>query len=409
MAEAGGAPAAVEASGALEVLALDDAGWERVVEATGGTAALCYQCGVCTATCPWGLVLEEAVSVRRLVRRAQLGAGAWGPELWRCTTCGACEARCPRGVDVSLVMMALRREAWRGRAVPHRLSGVLWDLHFDGNPWGRPPSQRSAWARGLEVPRFSSDHEILYYVGCTAAYDRRAQKVARALVALFRAAGVAFGTLGDDEPCCGHSARDLGQLDYAREVQRRGRRRFEEAGVATAVTTSPHCFDMFRSGAEERGAGAGGAEGNGWRPVHYTEYLAGLVDAGRLEFPRSVDLRVTYHDPCYLGRKHGVYDEPRRLLAAIRGVELVEMERTREDALCCGGGGGRMWLETQAGERFSDLRVREAAATGAQVLATACPHCITCLEDSIKVAGLKGIQVLDVAELALLALGGDAP
>ncbi len=380
-----------------DVLLLDDELWEQVVRATDGTASLCYQCGVCTATCPWGLVLQEPISVRRLIRRAQLGLEAWGEALWLCTTCGLCEGRCPRGVEISQVMLALRRAAWRKRQVPKGLSRVLWDIHFDGNPWGSPPSQRTAWARDLDVPRFSATaHHVLYYVGCTVAYDRRAQKVARALVSLFRAAGVSFGTLGDDEPCCGHAARDLGQLDYAHHLAQEGARRFRQEGVGLLVATSPHCFDMFsRHYPTVNGS---------FRPLHYTSFLAQLVAEGRLRF-QPLPWRVTFHDPCYLGRRHGVLAEPRAVLRAIPELELVEMPRSGPEALCCGGGGGRMWLETEAQARLSYLRVEEAAATGAQVLVTACPHCMACLEDSVKLRGLD-LKVMDVAEVAAAALAG---
>jgi Fe-S oxidoreductase len=254
------------------------------------------------------------------------------------------------------------------RQVPRGLSRVLWDIQFDGNPWGSPPSHRSAWARGLDVPQFSAtDHQVLYYVGCTVAYDRRAQRVARALVSLFRAAAVPFGILGDDEPCCGHAARDLGQLEYARHLAQQGAEIFRRAGVRTLVATSPHCYDMFSRHYPP--------VSDSFRPLHYTSFLAQLVEEGRLCF-RPLPWRVTFHDPCYLGRRHGVVEEPRRILRAIPQLELKEMAHTGPKTLCCGGGGGRMWLETEAHARLSHLRVEEAAATGAQVLVTACPHCI---------------------------------
>ncbi|MBI2460591.1 MAG: (Fe-S)-binding protein [Candidatus Rokubacteria bacterium] len=379
-------------SGAPRVL--DDAVWEEVVEATRGMAAPCFQCGVCTAVCPWGLVQAEPVSVRRLVRLAQLGVERWGEAIWRCTTCGACEALCPRGVPVSEVLLALRQLAWKRRSVPKGLSTMLWAVHWDGNPWDQPPSARTAWSRGLDVPAFTGEQEILLYVGCTATYDRRSQKVARSLARLLGASGVSFGVL-PDEPCCGEAVRVVGQEGYLAEVVEATSRRFRDAGVRRLVALSPHCFDMFRT----RYPFDGEIE-----VLHSTELLARLVDEGRLGFAKNVAATVTYHDPCYLGRRHGLYDPPRRLLAAIPGVTVVEMSSSREDALCCGGGGGRMWLETEAGERFGDLRVRQAEEAGAEVLATSCPFCVLCLEDSAK--GLDGrLRVLDLSELACQALG----
>lgn len=388
--------AVIEAGGAI---VLDDALSEELLRITNGAAAPCFQCGACTATCPWGLVSGEGLSVRTLMRRAQLGLEASNGALWLCTTCAACEARCPREVPITSVMVALREAAWRRRRVPEGLNSLLWGIYQDGNPWGRPPSQRSDWARGLDVPSFDATSEILYYVGCTASCDERMQKIARALVGIFRAAEVAFGTLGDREPCCGEAAHNLGQAPYTHEIVAANERLFAELGVTTLVATSPHCYDMFKS------CHFAGQRPDGWRPLHYTEYLVELIAAGRLSFERPLDLRVTYHDPCYLGRRHGLYEAPREILNAIPGIELVEMEETRAEALCCGGGGGRMWQETPAGQRFSDLRIGQARATGAEVLATTCPHCIACLEDSAKLGGGAPLRVADVSELVASALG----
>ncbi|MBI4608370.1 MAG: 4Fe-4S dicluster domain-containing protein [Candidatus Rokubacteria bacterium] len=377
---------------------LDDAVWEEVVEGTRGLAAPCFQCGVCTAVCPWGLVQKDPVSIRRLIRLAQLGVEGWGAAIWLCTTCGACEALCPRGVPVSEVLLALRGLAWKRRAVPKGLATMLWAVHWDGNPWDQPPSSRTAWAKGLDVPSFSGDQELLLYVGCTAAYDRRSQKVARSLVRLLRDAGVSFGIL-PDEPCCGEAVRMVGQEEYLAELMETTATRFREARVRRLVALSPHCFDMFRN----RYPFCAELE-----VLHYTELLASLVEEGRLRFRKETPVTVTYHDPCYLGRRHGIYDPPRKLLGAIPGVTVVEMACSREYALCCGGGGGRMWLETQAGERFGEFRVRQARETEAELLVTACPFCLLCLEDGAKVLGEDRLKVLDLAELACQALG-DTP
>jgi Fe-S oxidoreductase len=175
-------------------------------------------------------------------------------------------------------------------------------------------------------------------------------------------------------------------------------RLFAEEGVETIVTTSPHCYDIFANQYPKDA---------GLKPLHYTQFLAGLIDEEKLKFEKPFEAKMTFHDPCYLGRANGVYDEPRQVLAAIPGVELVEMTRSRADALCCGGGGGRMWIDTKAGERFADLRVADVAETGAEILVTACPHCIACLEDSLKMAG-SSVRVMDVAEVVATALDGGA-
>jgi Fe-S oxidoreductase len=380
-----------------EPILLDDEAWERVVRITNGAAAPCYQCGVCTAICPWGLVKKEPVSVRKFIREAQLGTPGWDEAIWLCTTCKLCEDRCPRGVPIGEVILALRNLAWKDRREPRHYRSLLWGEYWDGNPWGRPPSQRTTWAAGLELPEFSAaDHELLYYVGCTASYDRRMQKLARAIVSLLRGAGVSFGTLGASEPCCGDAVRSVGHREYAQEIAAKSAQVFQEAGVGTIITTSPHCFDMF--------AGQYPRYSDSFRPLHYTQYLWELIEGGRLRLEQPTKMRVTYHDPCYLGRHHQIYEEPRQILASIPGIELVEMENNREHALCCGAGGGRMWTETEAGERFSDIRAKEAGETGAEAIVTACSFCISCLEDSVKTAGLEGMRVLDVSEVAAMAL-----
>ena len=244
--------------------------------------------------------------------------------MWWCTTCRACEIQCPRGVPIADVMLALRSLAWKDGQVPQGLASVMWALYWDANPWRRPPSQRALWAKGLDVKSFEPGDEALYYVGCTPSYDSRTQKVARALVALFRQAGVAFGTLGEDEPCCGDAAYGLGQRDYVRRIVEANVELFSQRGVQTLVTTSPHCYDMFRN---QYPAEAG------LRPLHYSQYLAALVDEGRLRFDKPFEARVTFHDPCYLSRRNDVQAEPRRVLAAIPGLELVEMARSGEGTL----------------------------------------------------------------------------
>jgi Fe-S oxidoreductase len=382
---------------------LDDPTWERLLKLIDGAAAVCYQCGVCTATCPWGLVRQETFSVRTLIRRAQLGIQNDSDSLWLCTTCSQCETLCPRGVSIAEVFRGLRYLAWERNQPLSGLPTMLWSLYWNNNPWEQPPSQRAVWARGLDVPLFDpQQHDILYYVGCSAAYETRAQKVARALVKLFNAAGVRFGILGEEEPCSGEEALSVGHKPYFRDIAHITATRLEARGVTHLVTTDPHTYDVFQNYYPSLS-----------QPIsqsttfpnsqHYTQFLAELLDKGKL-VPRALQAKITYHDPCYLARHNKEIEAPRRLLTAIPGVELVEMADNRADTLCCGGGGGRMWLETPAGERFADLRVAQALATGADILATACPYCIICLEDSLKTQGITQLAVMDIAEIAALAL-----
>jgi Fe-S oxidoreductase len=372
---------------------LDDELWEELIALTDGAAAPCFQCGVCTATCPWGLVRENAPSVRNIMRQAQLGLVHEAEGLWLCTACAQCESGCPRGVPIADVLRSLRYLLWKRRTTVEGLPSVLWSVYWNNNPWTQPPSQRSLWAQDLDIPAFdSARHDLLYYVGCTPSYDRRAQQLARSLVKLLRAAQVPFGILGEDEPCCGEGVLSVGHKPYFAELTGQASKVFQDRAVAEMMTTSPHCYDVFEGHFPD--------QGEDFTPHHYTQYLAGMIDEERLRFQKDVPLKVTFQDPCFLGRWHQAYEAPRRLLCAVPGVELIEMRNHGPDALCCGGGGGRMFMETAAGERFSDLRVKEAAETGAEVIATACPFCIACLEDSIKALKLDDLRVLDIAEIA---------
>ena len=380
-----------------EVLLIDDELWEQLIELTDGAAALCFQCGVCTATCPWGLVRQKPLSVRTLMRQAQLGLREKNGDLWLCTTCAQCEAHCPRGVNIVDVFRSLRTVAWENRVPEKGLPSLMWSIFWNDNPWSQPPTQRALWANNLDIPIFNpQEHEVMLYIGCTSSYDQRAQKIASALVHILRGADVEFGFLGEEEPCCGEAVLSVGHKHYFEELATKTAQVFQERGVTRLVTISPHCYDVFHNYYPPFS--------NGFQPLHYTQYLVNLINGGRLQFKQPLDLQVTFQDPCYLGRINEEYQAPREILKSIPGVELVEMENSAEEALCCGGGGGRMWLETPLGERFSDLRVEQAVQTGADILATACPFCVACLEDSLKLHKTESFEVRDIAEIAVRAL-----
>jgi Fe-S oxidoreductase len=331
------------------------------------------------------------------MRQAQLGLQGENGSLWLCTTCAQCEAYCPRGVNIADVFRSLRTVAWGNRKPESGLPSMLWSIFWNNNPWSQPPTQRALWASKLNLPIFNGrEHKVLLYIGCTPSYDQRAQKIAVALVRLLRRAGVEFGILGDEEPCCGEAVLSVGHKHYFAEVAAQTTKIFKDWDVSQLVTISPHCYDVFRNHYPSH-AGE-------FQPLHYTQYLSKLIAEGRLKLEQPLDLKVTFQDPCYLGRINGEYNAPRQTLGSIPGIELIEMENTSTDGLCCGGGGGRMWLETPLGERFSDLRVEQAVNTGADLLATACPFCITCLEDSLKARKGAPIEVLDIAEIAARAL-----
>jgi len=369
-------------------LVWNDELWEELCRTTD--AAACYQCGTCTATCP--LAAGGTLNVRQLIRLGAFGDDA--PGLWACTTCAQCNIGCPRGVDVVEVVRHLRSRGWKHNDVPVGLRPLLWAEFQDGNPYRLPPSQRTAWMRGLSGPETGTldGAPTVLYVGCTASYDPRAQRTARSLARILTAAKVPFRLLGEKEVCCGETPRALGVNGLFRELSSRNVESLRAVGATRVVTLSPHCFDALKAGL-----------GDQVEVVHYSQLLDELLSSGQLKVSGYRPGVVTYHDPCYLGRQHGVYEPPRRLLESA-GAKLVEMNRTRQWALCCGGGGGNMWRESSSEERLADVRVAEARETGADVLATACPFCVTCFSGA-RTPGAGPMAVVDVAEVVARAVG----
>lgn len=380
----------------LEIAAL-------IEEAGGRDLHACMQCGTCTGVCPWPLV--EAFSPRRVFREMSLGLEGWEAEaVWRCVTCRACVQRCPRGLDITGIMQSARTVLQQSGAAPRGLTVPLASLRTQGNPWEGDRTDRIDWPAVVGAPLFTSDCESLLFPCCTQVYDPRHRRAARALTSLLSLAGYRFGTLKEELSCCGDQARKVGAPDVFDDLSKGNLQAFRAHGVKRVFTSSPHCLDVLRTTP-------------GVETEHATQVLWRLVQEGRLVPTRSVSAVVTYHDPCYLGRYAGVYDAPRHLISAIPGVDFREMPRSREESLCCGGGGGGMFLEMLPEQRFSVHRVREAIATGASILVTACPYCVLMFEDAIKATGLEGeLEVLDAAELLSrsiaagpIAPGGEAP
>ncbi|UCH57578.1 MAG: (Fe-S)-binding protein [Candidatus Bathyarchaeota archaeon] len=355
----------------------------------------CIQCGVCTGGCP--VSMKSGLNIRMMMREIKFsGKVEIPPEdtLWSCTTCSTCEARCPKELtpfDVIIGMRGITVE--EGRIAP-TIRDALESVFKHGNPWDRARAKRSEWAEGLDVPSFTGEEDFLYYVGCTPAYDPRGQEVARALVKTFDAADVSFGTLGNDESCCGDSVYSMGEKGLFELLVEDNLEIFENSKISQMVTTSPHCFNAFKNRYGK----------TSFEPRHYTEYIVELLDSEKLNLGKKVDKAVTFQDPCFLGKQNSIYDEPRKVLESIPGVNFIELDRSRERSLCCEGGGGRMWIDVP-GERLAEKRVRDAVELGAEVIATACPFCTSTLEDAILTSGLEGsIQILDIIELVSQAL-----
>jgi Fe-S oxidoreductase len=367
---------------------------DGIQETGGDTFKFCYQCGICEAVCPWNYVRD--FFVRRIINQAKFGVVPFESEdIWLCTTCGRCPQRCPRGVEIIDVMRALRRLMVPDGVVPAsipNLRSFMTSLASVGNPWGQEPNDRANWAQDLGLKEFDEDTELLYFSCCYTSYDPRLRKVAQATATILNKAGVDFGILGPKENCCGESVRKAGNETLFKRLARENIKTFVDSGVQKILVSSPHCFHTFKNEYPEFRAN--------FEVVHISQYLFELINEGRLTITKEYGKKVAYHDPCYLGRHNGIYDEPRGVLQKIPALELAEMADAREESLCCGMGGGRIWMETEKNERFSNLRIEQAIEVGAEVLATACPYCVTAFEDSKLVTNhADDIEVKDITEI----------
>jgi Fe-S oxidoreductase len=366
-----------------------------VIKASGGDAfKRCFQCGLCDVVCPWNKV--RTFSMRKLVREATFGlTDIESEDMWLCTTCGRCPQQCPRDVKQIDSGVALRRVATEYGVFPKSVKPVRTvnaGLVAQGNPFGEDREKRGAWAEGLSVNPYTEGMEILYFPGCYLSYDPRSKKVARATAGILNKAGVDYGILGSLENCCGESIRKTGDEALFKRLARENIKTFIDHGVKKIVVSSPHCLHTFKNEYPDFRVS--------FEVIHITQLLFQLIQQGKIEFTKEYAKKVAYHDPCYLGRHNGIFEEPRGILKKVPGLELAELPESRIDSLCCGGGGGRVWMETQKGERFSDLRMEQAIGVGAEVLVTSCPYCITMFEDSrLTLNVTEKIEVKDITEI----------
>jgi len=322
--------------------------------------------------------------------------------LWSCTTCSACQDVCPLGINPVGMITDMRRHVVAEGQLRGTPAAALQKTGRSGNPWGLPGGDRMAWAEGIDVPTVEAnpDFDILYWVGCAAAYDRRIQKTARSIVVLLHAAGVNFAVLGNQERCNGETARRMGDEFLFQQLAADNVATLESHNVRKILTHCPHCLNSFRNDYPQLG-------GN-WEVVHHSQFLAELVDQGKLPAARQAATAsgsVTYHDPCYLARVNDVTQEPRQLvtLSASSDESLVEMSRHGRQTTCCGAGGGRMWVDDSPDQRVGQARIDEAVATGAKTVAVACPFCMVMLGDGLAARDAT-VDVKDIAELLVDAL-----
>lgn len=370
------------------------------IKAAGGEAyKFCFQCGLCDTVCPWNKVRQ--FSIRKIIREATFGlTEIEGEDIWRCTTCGRCPQRCPRGVKQIDVGVSLRRVASEYEVFPASVRSARTaraSLISEGNPLQGDRKKRSDWAKDRSIKTFTEGTQVLYFVGCYLSYDPRMKKVAAATADILKVTETDFGILGDKENCCGESIRKIGSEDVFKSLAKENIKTFIDHGVKEIVVSSPHCYHTFKNEYPDFMVN--------FKVSHMTQYLFELMKQGKLAFSKEYAKKVVYHDPCYLGRHNNIYDEPRAVLKQIPGLELIEMPESHSNSLCCGGGGGRIWMDTPKEERFSDLRLKQAKELGAEVLVTACPYCITNFEESrLNLEYENVLEIKDITEVIQEAL-----
>ena len=363
----------------------------------------CTECGRCQEACPaWATGKPLSPKLLIMDLRDRVVAEAAGEielqplvpnavidqVVWDCVTCGACVRECPVDIEHIDTIVDLRRNLVMAESrFPQEAGAMLRGVENQENPWGQPASARLDWTKDVEVRVLQEGDpapEVLFWVGCAGAFDERAQETTRSVVRLLQAAGVDVAVLGPRERCTGDPARRMGHEYLFQMLAEQNVETLNGAGVTKIVASCAHCFNTFANEYPDYGGT--------YEVVHHTQLLSELIAAGRLQ-PRNGDGKVTYHDACYLGRHNGEFDAPRSVI----GGDIEEMPRNRERSFCCGAGGARMWMEEES-PRINDTRFEEAAATGAETVATACPYCLVMLDDAAKGRG-SDVRVADAATL----------
>ena len=412
----------VEKFGATDV---EDLTWKQLLD--GFT---CTECGRCTASCPANITGKKLspkkimTDIRhRVVEKGPLllnrdkvvKVKEWGgdplentllhhyltaEELFACTTCMACIQECPVNNEHIPAIVDLRRSLVLMESnFPPEVQVVFKNLETNFSPWAFPASSRADWAEGMNIPQMSQakNAEILFWVGCAGAFDARYTKVTQAFAKLMQKAGIKFAILGTEEKCTGDSARRIGNEYLAQMLMKENITTLNGYNVKKIVTTCPHCFNTLKNEYPQFG-------GN-YEVVHHADFLLNLIHEDKLKITNEEAAKVTFHDSCYLGRYNDIYDQPREILKAIRGVNTAEMKRSKSKGFCCGAGGGRMWMEETEGKRVNVERIEEALALKPDVIGTACPFCLTMLEDGVKdKEATEIVKVKDLAEILLDAV-----
>lgn len=390
----------------------------------------CTRCGRCQDHCPAHLT-QKPLSPKKLIldlkdhlhRRGPLllkaksrgteaeeapslvGQVIEGDALWACTTCRSCMEHCPVDIEhVDKIVDMRRYQVLMESKFPEELTAAFKGLEVNSNPWGMGKDARADWIKGLGAPLMSEIEgatiDYLFFVGCIRSYDDRNKKVSEAMVRILNHLGVKFAVLGTEEGCCGDPARRAGNEYLYQILAQRNIETFKRYRIARILTSCPHCYNTLRVEYPQLGFKC--------EVVHHALFLGENIQNGRLKLDHSLARRLTYHDPCYLGRYSGIYEPPRRILKSIPGLDFREMERSRADSLCCGAGGGWMWMDEKIGKRINLHRLEDALRTDPEWMATACPFCVTMFSDAVKDKNLEEkVKIWDIAELVEQALFGE--
>jgi Fe-S oxidoreductase len=384
----------------------------------------CTECGRCQMVCPASItgkplnpravihdikvnLLENGAALKRKgAPQTPLigddGEGSVSEEsIWSCTTCGACMEACPVLIEHMPKIIQMRRHLVENEAkFPEELLNLFENMEGRSNPWGIAPSERTKWCSQLDIKPFDRDTtEYLFFVGCAGSFDSRNKHVSVAMAQLLDKAGVSWGILGKEEKCCGDSVRRLGNEYVFDKMARENVAMFIERGVTKVITQCPHCFTTLKNDYRQYGLEL--------EVIHHSELLANLVQEGKLLLGKTTqEMGITvFHDSCYLGRHNDIYDAPRAVIEAATGQAPAEMERNRNNAFCCGAGGGRMWMEEHVGERINLTRIKEALEQSPDTICVACPYCMTMFEDGVKDEKASDrTRVKDVAEIVVAAM-----
>jgi len=394
----------LEEAETLGISKLEEFSWKRRLDFDA-----CVECGRCQAACP-AYLAGTALSPKQIIVKLKrhLHGELPGPihgelikadELWACTTCMACVQECPAFIDIVDTIIDLRRFlALSEGALPSTAPQSLQNIQRAGNPWGLPAGERLAWAHGLDVPVLEPGKEVeyLYWVGCSASYDKRNQAIARSVVAILKKAGVSFAVM-QEERCHAEVGRRLGEEYLYQTVQAETIEALNRYTFRKVITHCPHCFNTIKNEFPQFGGT--------YEVLHHSQVIDELIQQGRIKPVKPLDATVAFHDSCYLGRYNGLMDAPRRAAGAVPGLRLIDPPRARERGLCCGGGGGHMWMEVRAEKRVNLIRTEELLGTGASVVATACPFCLAMLDLGRKVKEAEErLSVKDVSELVAESL-----